>query len=213
MNAPRIAVIVDLVDSRAIGDRRAAQAAIVESFSRVDHLVSHDLPLRATVGDEFQAVYPTLADALEATLLARLVLPSNIDCRFGLGSGEVIDVGDGAAGVIQDGSAWWLAREAIDEAHAREDGRTPSVRSWFRSGEESLARESLVNAYLMARDQVVGAMTDRVRRLTFGTMLGRSQGELADEEGITQSAVSQSLRRSGGASLIAALEELRKGGA
>ncbi|MGV8896033.1 MAG: SatD family protein [Rhodoglobus sp.] len=212
MDAQRIAVIVDLVDSKAIDDRRAAQAAIVASFSRVDPLVPHDQPLRATVGDEFQAVYPTLADALEATLLARLALPNAIDCRFGLGRGDVIDVGDGAAGVIQDGSAWWLAREAIDEAHSREDGRTPSVRSWFRSSADDAARESLVNAYLMARDQIVGAMTERVRRLTFGTMLGSSQGELADLEGITQSAVSQALRRSGGASLITAVDELRKGG-
>ncbi|MDJ0335291.1 SatD family protein [Salinibacterium sp. G-O1] len=212
MDAHRIAVIVDLVDSKAIDDRRAAQAAIVASFARVDPLVPHDQPLRATVGDEFQAVYPTLADALEATLLARLALPNAIDCRFGLGRGDVIDVGDGAAGVIQDGSAWWLAREAIDEAHSREDGRTPSVRSWFRSSTDDAARESLVNAYLMARDQIVGAMTERVRRLTFGTMLGSSQGELADLEGITQSAVSQALRRSGGASLITAVDELRKGG-
>lgn len=212
MNENRIAVIVDLVDSKKITGRRLAQADILGSFSRVDALAIHDQPLHATVGDEFQAVYPTLAAALEATLLARLALPTGIDCRFGLGLGDVIDVGEGVGAVVQDGSAWWRAREAIDEAHEREDGRTPSVRSWFRSSDDDSPRQSLVNAYLMTRDQVVGAMSERVRRLTFGTMLGQSQGELAETEGITQSAVSQSLRRSGGASLIAAVDELRRGG-
>ena len=218
MQTQQVAVIVDLVDSRRIEDRRATQAAILLAFAGVTDVDGNTQPLHATVGDEFQAVYPTLEVALEGTLLARLALPAGVDCRFGLGLGEVVDVGEGAGGAIQDGSAWWCAREAIDEAHAREDGRTPSLRSWFRSVHTdnasvdiNYAQQSLVNAYLLARDQVVGAMTDRARRLAFGTMIGRSQAELANLEGITQSAVSQSLRRSGGASLIAAIEELRTG--
>lgn len=212
MEHSRVAVIADLVDSKNIADRRSAQASIAAAFERVDSLVPHDQPLRATVGDEFQAVYPTIARALEATLLARLALPAGIDCRFGLGLGQVIDVGDGLAGAVQDGSGWWLARDAINQAHAREDSRTPSVRAWFRAGDGDGAREALVNAYLLARDHVVGSMTERSRRLVFGSMLGSSQGELAVAEGITQSAVSQSLRRSGGASLIESIEQLRAGG-
>ena len=208
----RVAVIADLVDSKNISDRRLAQASIAAAFARVDALVPHDQSMRATVGDEFQAVYSTIARALEATLLARLALPAGIDCRFGLGLGQVIDVGDGIAGSVQDGSGWWLARDAINQAHAREDSRTPSIRAWFSAGDGDVARESLVNAYLLARDHVVGSMTERSRRLVFGSMLGSSQAELAETEGITQSAVSQSLRRSGGASLIASIEQLRAGG-
>lgn len=210
MNCPKVAVIVDLVNSKAIDNRRVAQAEILSSFLLVDAVVSHDQPLHATVGDEFQAVYPTLSVALEATLLARLALPAHLDCRFGLGLGELVDVGDGASGVIQDGSAWWLARDAINEAHGREDGRTPSARAWFRSDDVSV-QEPLVNSYLLARDHIVTSMTERMRRITFGTMLGTLQSDLADAEGITQSAVSQSLRRSGGASLIASIKELREG--
>lgn len=213
MSEDRVALIVDLVASRLIDDRRAAQAAILESFARVDALVAHEQPLHATVGDEFQAVYLTLADALEASLLARLALPRALDCRFGLGWGRVIDVGTGTHGVVQDGSAWWHAREAIDLAHAREDGRTPTVRSWFRSFDGDTARQAIVNSYLLARDHLVTGMSERGRRLVFGTMEGASQAELAGEEGITQSAVSQSLRRSGGASLIATIGELREGDA
>ncbi|MDO9398669.1 MAG: SatD family protein [Herbiconiux sp.] len=209
MTETLVAVIVDIVDSRRLVDRRGSQAALLEAFARVDAQSDPVQPLRATVGDEFQAVYSSVGAALEATLLARLALPADLDCRFGLGLGAVHDVGQGEVGVIQDGSGWWRAREAIDEAHAREDGRTPTLRSWFRAGDDAAGLEALVNAYLLARDHVVGAMNERARRIAFGTLCGRLQGELAAEEGISQSAVSQALRRSGGASLLAATEQLR----
>lgn len=209
MSSTPIAVIIDLVNSRKIADRTTAQSRILESFGAVDARVDHVQPLQATTADEFQAVYPSIASALEATLLARLALPEGIDCRFGFGHGPVMTVGEGTAGPIQDGEGWWLARAAIDEAHRRADSRTPSLRGWFRAEGTGRDVEPLVNAYLLSRDQIVGAMTERARRLTLGVMMGRLQGELAEAEGITQSAVSQALRRSGGASLVAAIDELK----
>jgi hypothetical protein len=210
MVVPSVAVIVDLVDSRLIDDRAAAQARILAGFERVDAAVDHVQPLRATTADEFQAVYASIPDALEATLLARLSLPAGLDCRFGIAEGHVVTVGEGTTGDIQDGSGWWLARAAIDEAHRRENSRTPSLRSWFRNDVTGAPIEPVINAYLLSRDHIVGAMTERTRRLTLGLLLGQLQGDLAAAEGITQSAVSQALRRSGGATLAAAIDELRK---
>ncbi len=217
MDQLRVAVIIDLVDSRRLPFRAAAQEEIERSFAVLNKRIDHEQPVEATIGDEFQAVYTTVAAALEATMLARLGLPDGVDCRFGLGLGEVAAIGRGSAGILQDGSAWWLAREAIDEAHRRQDSRTPSVRSWYRSDPSAAERgagaaEPLVNAYLVTRDHIIGAMTDRGRRIAFGSMMGRSQQELAEQEGISQSAVSQSLRRSGGANLIATLDVLKQGG-
>ncbi|MEO7122210.1 MAG: SatD family protein [Lacisediminihabitans sp.] len=211
-----VAVIIDLVDSRQLPSRAAMQPEIERSFAVVNERVAYQQPIEATIGDEFQALYSTTAGALEATMLARLGLPEGVDCRFGLGRGEAVTIGAGAAGILQDGLAWWLAREAIDEAHRRQDSRTPSARSWYRSDPSADApgdsvSESLINSYLIMRDHVIGSMTERSRRITFGSMTGRSQQELADHEGISQSAVSQSLRRSGGASLIATLEVLKLG--
>lgn len=217
MNKLRVAVIIDLVNSRQLLSRSSVQGEIERSFALVNERTAPEQPIEATIGDEFQAMYATPVQAIEATMLARLSLPEGIDCRFGLGRGEAITFGSGAAGLLQDGSAWWLAREAIDEAHKRQDSRTPSVRSWYRSDASSTAQdagtpESLVNAYLIARDHIIGSMTERGRRITFGSMIGRSQQELAEQEGISQSAVSQSLRRSGGANLVATLDVLRQGG-
>ena len=68
-----------------------------------------------------------------------------------------------------------------------------------------------VNAYLLVRDEIVGAMTPRTRRLAYGRCLGRTQRDLAAEEGITQSAVSQALAAGGAAGLVAGFQTLEEG--
>ena len=200
-----VAVIVDVSKSRSHADRRALQREIQDAFGRVNEAVEAQQNLEPTIGDEFQAVYDTLGAALRATLLARLYLPDGVDCRFGLGLGEVVSIGTGVAGAVQDGSAWWSAREAIDEARRHEYSKLGFVRTWFRSGAETAgaSSEALVNAYLLGRDHIVGAMNPRARRLLLGHLLGATQDELAKREGITQSAVSQNLSRSGANALMA----------
>jgi hypothetical protein len=216
---PPVAVIADLVRSRQLKSRADVQPLVEEAFWLVNRSVPALEPIRATIGDEFQGVFRTIVDALEATTLARLAMPTSADCRFGIGSGVIEAVGKGLAGTLQDGPGWWLAREAIDEAHAREKGRNPSLRSWFRAegadekpGERpALAQESVVNAYLLTRDHLIGTMSDRTRRITLGTALGKSQNQLAAEENVSQSAISQAMRRSGGSSLLSSLETLKDG--
>jgi len=204
MNAKPVALIVDIVRSRELDNRRAAQEAIRDAFA-VPHATLPTLqPLVPTVGDEFQAVFADIAGALRATAIARLSFPAGVDCRFGLGRGDIRHIEPGAAGSIQDGSAWWCAREAIEEAHRREDGGNPYLRTWFVSDDDSTAGDALINAYLLMRDQAISSMQSRERRLAAGALLGRPQADLARDEGITQSAVSQNLRRSGAAGLLAA---------
>jgi hypothetical protein len=208
-----VAVIADISRSRSHADRRSLQDAVTAAFARTDELVAAVQPLEPTVGDEFQAVYSDLRVALRATLLARLQLPSGIDCRFGLGLGEVYAVGTGRIGAIQDGSAWWSARTAVEEARRNEYSRLGFVRTWFHAdpaGGRS-PDAGLVNAYLLLRDQVVTGMSERSRRLLLGQLLDETQEQLAKHEGITQSAVSQNLSRSGATALLAS-EALILGG-
>jgi len=61
---------------------------------------------------------------------------------------------------------------------------------------------SMGNAYLLARDAIVVRMTERERRLAYGRIGGLSQTALAEQEGITQPAVSKALRSSGAAALL-----------
>jgi hypothetical protein len=207
MSPVRVAVIADLVHSRAQPDRRAAQEALVAALEEVNGIVEAVSAMSPTVGDESQAVYADVPSALLATMLVRLQLPESLDCRFGIGVGALDVIGHGEHGAIQDGPAWWCARDAIIEAKRRQQGRHPSLRTWYLVDEREpgVPAASVTNAYLLCRDQLVSAMNGRSRRLLRGLLLGQTQTELAHAEGITQSAVSQSLRRSGAHALLGGL--------
>lgn len=201
-------VIMDIVDSRKLADRESAQAAIESVCAVVERHRPALQPWLATVGDEFQAVYPTLHEALCATALLRLILPADIDCRFGIGRGSIQPVSSISAARIQDGSGWWAARAAIDEARQREKARNPTLRSWFHGSGAGDEQTAVTNAYLLTRDQLISSLNPKTRRYTSGLLLGQTQSSIARAEGVTQSAVSQALKNSGAGTLIAAMELL-----
>ena len=204
MAETRVALLVDIVDSRALADRANAQSAILDAFQVAARDIPVAVPLWATVGDEFQAVFAAAADAARATALVRLSLPPEVDCRFGLGEGDMREVGDGDRGPIYDGSAWWRAREALEKVERDQERATPYARSWLVGDAADAARVGALNAHLLLRDHIIDTMSPRARRLAAGTLSGATQSELAAAERISQSAVSQNLRRSGGAALVAA---------
>lgn len=202
-----IAVIVDIVGSRLLADRATAQEAIHAAFADAHRVVHPVEELWATVGDEFQTTYAHLHQAILATALVRLSLPGDLDCRFGLGWGEVRQVERTTeGGGIQDGSAWWNAREAISAARGRERGGHPYTRTWFVSADSRWT--ALVNAYLLGRDHTIARMKTRERRLALGLFSGLTQESIARSEGITQSAVSQGLQRSGATALALGMDLL-----
>lgn len=212
-----IAVTADIIGSRGLPDRAAAQRTLDAAITRAEH----DLPvavrgLRPTVGDEQQAVYPTLEAALGALLLLRLALPDGIEFRFGIGVGDVgIVPSTAAAEGIPDGPGWWAARSAIEHVQALQRRTAPQARSWVVAHEsaDDVHPHAVrwANAYLLARDEIVGGMSERTRRLTYGRCLSRTQRELAEEEGITQSAVSQALSSSGAGSIVEGFRLLELG--
>lgn len=209
------AVIADIVGSRKLVDRAGAQRILHEQIARVDtDFPAAAQPLTPTVGDELQGVYDTLDQALGALLLLQLSLPDEVECRFGVGIGDVSGIHTDT-GVIPDGPAWWAAREAIDHVHALELRAAPRARTWIvaASGHDDGMRTIVgtANAYLLVRDQLVGSMSDRERRLTYGRYRGRTQRQLADEEQITQSAVSQALSGAGAAAVLQSLDAMRSG--
>ncbi len=202
-----VAVIADIVGSRLLDDRSRTQAQIEATMAEVDRALPVAVtPMRATFADEFQAVFDELDDALAWLLLLQLSLPDEASLRFGVGVGDVGSVASESAD-ISDGPGWWRAREAIEQVHAMQDRAVPRARIRIVGGEdEDVAmadRIRFANAYALARDELVGAMSARARRLTYGRCLGRTQGALAKEEGITQSAVSQLLASSGAPAIVA----------
>ena len=210
----QVAVIGDLVGSRRHPSRAAAQEQLIAALDVANAEVSAVQPLAPTVGDEFQGVYADVATAARAALVVRLALGGDLDTRCGIGIGSLEIVGSSDYGLTQDGPAWWAARDAIVEAKRREGGQTKRLRTWLEVHEPGDSDDTpeidvpLVNAFLLCRDDLVSRFDARQRRLVLGLLRGRTQKDLAAEEGISASAVSQSLRRAGAFSVLAADELL-----
>jgi len=204
-----VAVIGDLVGSRSSGDRAEVQRGLVAALEAVNTMVPPLQPLAPTIGDEFQGVFADLPSALRATLLVRLSLAEGLDTRCGVGAGTLRVVGRSDFGLSQDGPAWWAAREAVNEAKRRESGKDHSLRTWFVAAPDAGGPPApVVNAFLLCRDQIVDGLSARHRRMLLGSLRGLTQREIAAQEDVTQSAVSQGLRHSGAMAVTAALDLL-----
>ncbi|HEY5942151.1 MAG TPA: SatD family protein [Solirubrobacterales bacterium] len=210
-------LIGDLIGSRQAQSRVDLQFSLRRALDSANAFLEPVQPLEPTVGDEFQGAFRDPVVACEASLLLRLLLlkDGGVDVRFGLGFGEVT-VFESRTPISQDGPGWWSARAAIEHvADLARAGRTDFVRTYLASSEVGGlpgGEVGALNAYLLCRDGLVAQMKPRGHRLLLGTILGRSQAELAKEEGISQPAVSQNLAAGGVYPIeVAGLELEREG--
>src|SRR4051794_24798076 len=122
MAAVQVALIGDLVGSRRAEERSALHSRLIAALDGVNAAVQADVPLRITVGDEYQGVYGDLGAALRATLLLRLALLPEADARHGVGRGSIVVLAEDPR--VEDGPAWWAAREAIETVATAEKRAT-----------------------------------------------------------------------------------------
>ena len=203
-------LIGDLVASRAAGGRAALQARVTEVLGAVDRVVVGVQPLAQTVGDEFQGLYGSVGDAVEATLRIRLLLRGTSDVRFGIGWGglEVFDAK--SLPFQQDGPAWWSARDALDAIGKAQRGRE-APKGW----RTAIASETLggavpvINAFLICRDEIMDGFDDRDARIMAGLLEGLTQSDLAAREGVTQSAIAQRITKNGTYALMRSHELIK----
>ena len=186
MPSPVVTVIGDLVGSRRSPDRAQLQRWLGESLSEVNANVATVQAFEPTVGDEFQGTCPTVADATVAALLVRLALRGRGDVRCGIGVGEVTVHDETRTPLLQDGPGWWAARDAIETVERARGSR----RTWYVG-----PGAGTINAYLLCRDQVVARLNDRGARMLRLALLGHSQRDIAEREGVYPSAVSQQFSR------------------
>ncbi len=209
MKLPVAAVIGDIVKSRARGDREDTQQHLETALRDASARANALEPLRPTAGDEFQGLFATVADAVRATFLVRVLLREGIDCRFGIGLGDRTPLPSEVTG-LQDGSAWWSARAAIVEVKSRETRGARGLRTWFVPHGDAPSSD-LLNAYLISRDELVSRLDDRGKRIVINTIDGLTQSEIAQREGVTQSAISQSMARNGIHTILAGVELAGRG--
>ena len=79
-----VALLADLVGSRAATDRTALQQRVRAALTGANERFGPLDPLRATVGDEFQGLFASTGRALAASYAIRLALGPHDGVRFGL---------------------------------------------------------------------------------------------------------------------------------
>ncbi len=203
-----ITLLGDLIGSRASVDRRALHARFQRVLEEANAAFSPITPMRMQVGDEYQAVFATLGDALSASLVVRLALLPDHDIRHGIGRGAVEVLTEDPR--IEDGPGWWAARRAIERA-AEAEGRSASrsLRTAYVAHDSASATdEAAVNAALLLRDERVTGLSERSLSVLRGLLAGQTQRDLAEELGISPSAVSQRVRADGLGTILAAHELL-----
>ena len=210
----RYAVIADIVGSRTLTNRADAQRIFEAALERASEGLALLQAPYPTVGDEFQAVAYTLEDALLLPLRAQLLLPPQLQLRFGIGAGRIEEFASGVhrqapargrgaeSAALQDGSAWWAARAAINRAHDVQDASNPFIRTWFMvhasvESEFSSHCQTCINAMLSLRDHSILKLSARHRRITASLLLGKTQVEIARVEKLSQQAISDFARGTG----------------
>ncbi|MDO7867106.1 SatD family protein [Nocardioides jiangxiensis] len=208
---PLATLIGDVVASRTAASRAALHQRLLDLLEEVN-ATGPAVPLRITVGDEFQGCFEDLGSAVRAVRMLRLGGLPEVDLRFGIGWGPVTVLQ--AEPRVEDGPGWWAARAAIEHV-ADEAARagTRRLRTSYRRADGVAGPDpAAVNAALLLRDEVIGGLSSRSLSVVRGLLGGRTQGEIAEAEQISASAVSQRVRKDGLAMLVAAealLEEVR----
>lgn len=192
--ASPVVVIGDVVASRSAADRRALHDRLTSALDAANRRWGSDL--RITVGDEYQGAFATLGAATAAVLELRVALRPEHDLRHGIGRGatRILDPATG----VQDGPGWWAARAAIDTVHdLAERPATRSARTAYGVAGDVDEDPAAVRAALLARDELVGRLDGRSLSVLRGLLGARTQRDIALEEGVSESAVSQRVRRDG----------------
>lgn len=208
MDTPVATLIGDIVGSRQAADRGELHTIVTRALATVNDELDPATPLWITAGDEYQGAFARVGDAVRATLRLRLAMQPAVDVRHGLGWGPVavLDPDKG----VQDGPGWWAARDAIEQAEAgQRRAASRGARTWYVPAPDAGgAPPDAVNAALTLRDQLLHGLATESLSVLAGMLAGMSQKEIADDLGVTPSAVSQRVRRDGLAALVRADELL-----
>jgi DNA-binding transcriptional LysR family regulator len=205
---PIATLIGDVRHARRAADRPLVHRRLVAALAELNDNLDPVTPLRITVGDEYQGGFERVHDAVRATLRLRLALAPEVEVRHGIGWGDVRVLQEEPR--VEDGPGWWAARDAI-EAAAGAEQRPGSRhrRTVFRRADGTDGPDpATLEAMLILRDELLSGLSDRSLLVLRGLLAGSTQREMADELGITASAVSQRVRADGLAALVAADEEL-----
>lgn len=190
------AIIGDIVESKRTERRDSLQHLFVEVLDIANRTTSPSTALRITRGDEFEGSYATVEAAWEATLRLRLLMRARgEDLWLSVAWGEVTAFPESGDAAVQDGPAWWTARDALTELKQSSRQRMPeNRRTVFTVDHPSYA---LLRTAADLRDEVIARLDESDATITLGLMDGATQTSIAQQLDITPGVVSRRAHRNG----------------
>ncbi|MCE5305687.1 SatD family protein [bacterium] len=191
------AIIGDIINSKKIEDRYAAQVQLNSALKNINHLFKEDIAsdFIITLGDEFQGVLHNAMNVMEITDRIKFQMDP-IQLRFGIGIGDISTPINRRASLGSDGPAYWYAREAINLINGRKN------RIIIQTGSQ-IGTINLINSSLSACDFIEDNWTsgqrDFVRRVILENGFTKSikQTELAAKFGKTPQAINYRMKETG----------------
>ncbi len=201
------AVIGDVVGSRQVASRSGLQSRLDRSLGSINGSLNPIQPMTPTIGDEFQGMFATIEEAIEASFRLRVELMTKVDLRIGIGWGTLRTEDPRRTPFGQDGPCWWRAREALEElARTERSNQEPhSLRTVCRT---ATREEPAYNAILVLRDQLLSAIDERDATILRMLIGGASQQDAADRLGLNKSSISRRMQSHGLVALLRSRDHL-----
>ncbi len=179
-----IAVIGDVVESRAIRNRSEIQKDFKSAMNSLNEMFSTDLHARfvVTLGDEFQGLVKRSLNSYQFFQAYHLLFGNRVETRIGFGLGDLSTaMNDEAIGM--DGTCFHQARQAVDSMKQKNKFLA------FHGFEMNVAINVLANTVVSARQQ----WTDRQIEVVNLYSQSMDQSQVARELNITKQAVNKVL--------------------
>ena len=195
-----IALIGDIIESKKIQDRAQVQQQLLRLMKELnwqyqDYLIS---PFTVTTGDEFQALFSPNSYMFQ--IIDQLsVAFSPYEIRFGIGVGEMVTEINKEQSIGSDGPAYWLAREAINHIHDKNDYGINHISVFLADEEVTWTVNAMLAACSFIQSKWKEVQYDVLKQLLTENIYDEtfSHKEIARSLGITPSAFNKRIKASG----------------
>ncbi len=185
-NDTYVALIGDLIASRELEDRAAAQERVVAALGGVNDGWKDELAARfvVTLGDEFQGLLVRADHAFDVVATLERVL-GGVRARYGVGVGELATPLQPDA-IGMDGPCFHRAREAVERG--KRDDR------WITVAGFGEARDEVINGLFRLMGGVRRSWTEVQAETVFVARELREQKAAAAARGVSEATVSKALK-------------------
>ena len=195
-----IALIGDIIESKKIQDRAQVQQHLLQLMKELNQQYQNYLvsPFTVTTGDEFQALFSPNSYMFQ--IIDQLsVAFSPYEIRFGIGVGDIITEINKEQSIGSDGPAYWLAREAINHIHDKNDYGINHISVFLANEEVNWTVNAMLAACSFIQSKWTEVQYDVLKQLLAENIYDEtfSHKEMARSLGITPSAFNKRIKASG----------------